>query len=1042
MSKAMHTARILRRALSALVLPAVLLCLCLSSCSTRKNTAFSRNYQAFITRYNIYYNGDKHFKETLAEMESKYEDDYSRQLFLHPVEAKAEPTAPQPSGNFDRSIEKAQKAIQLRSIKKKPAKKSGKGSDPKYKAWMKREEYNPFLHNAWMMMGRSQYYNGDFAGAASTFFYISRHFGWLPATVAEAQLMQAMSYLGLGWLFEAELILKRIKPEELTDARLRQLYNTAMADYLLRRGEYADALPYLRDAAKGAKGAQKTRLTFLLGQTLAREGQKSEAYEAFRKAGSASSASYRTKFNARIKQSEVFQGTDVESEAKALRRMTRYDRNKDYLDQIYYAIGNLYLGRGDTAKAVENYELANKKSTRNGIDKAMNQLTLGGIYFAQGNYEKAQPSYSEAIPQLPQTFPDYAALKRRSDVLDELAVYSQNVNLQDSLLRLAAMPEDELLKVIDRMIEDLKKREREEAEEARRQEYEANAEQFDNQFTDNTNNFTINTDNSWYFYNTATKNAGKTEFQKRWGSRKLEDNWRRRNKTTFNTGDFDLPSESDENPDAADSGAPADSLAAPEEEKDPEKLQRSADPHYPEYYMAQIPFTDAEKQTANDVIQEGLYNMGVILKDKLEDFPSSRKEFDRLLKDYPDNIYRLDTYYNLYLMEMRRGNKDEAELFRKLIIDEFPESKYGMAMRDPDYLDKLRTMDARQQQLYDRTYEAYLANDNEGVHRGYQEMMDTYPLSKIVPKFMFLNALAYVTDREPEKFNAQLRELLERYPDTDITPIAAAWLKGMAQGRELQTSATGNLRGMVWDTRLTNDSIAAEGKNGPLEFDLNPDTRQLLVFTFDTGEVSSNALLYEIARHNFRAFVVKDFDLEPMNFGRLGMIVVKGFDNMAELNHYRRVMADAPDFRIPAGVRPIAISEANFQTLLDKGSSFDEYFHYLQEQNYVDTQADLLQPEATETLEEADRATEEIKEEQKAEQPAAAESKAADLAKEADSADKAKEANPANPATAAPPAPQAAPTAPAAPAAPVAVPLPRKPAVAPGSEGDDPLLDE
>ena len=158
------------RALSAILVPAVLLCVCLAGCSTRKNTAATRNYQAFITRYNIYYNGDKHFKETLADMESKYEDDYSRRLFLHPVEAKAETSAPQPSGNFDRSIEKAQKAIQLRSIKKKPAKKSGRNSDPKYKAWMKRDEYNPFLHNAWMMMGRSQYYNGDFSGAASTFF--------------------------------------------------------------------------------------------------------------------------------------------------------------------------------------------------------------------------------------------------------------------------------------------------------------------------------------------------------------------------------------------------------------------------------------------------------------------------------------------------------------------------------------------------------------------------------------------------------------------------------------------------------------------------------------------------------------------------------------------------------------------------------------------------------------------------------------------------------------------------------------------------------
>ena len=167
----------------------------LSGCSLRKNTAATRKYQAFITRYNIYYNGDEHYKETLKQMETNYEDDYSQLLFAHPADARRDESAPQPSGDFTRSIEKAQKAIQLRSIKKKPAKKAGKSSDPAYKAWMKRDEYNPFLHNAWMMMGRSQYNNGDFLGAAATFYYITRHFSWLPATVTEARIWPVSSTL-------------------------------------------------------------------------------------------------------------------------------------------------------------------------------------------------------------------------------------------------------------------------------------------------------------------------------------------------------------------------------------------------------------------------------------------------------------------------------------------------------------------------------------------------------------------------------------------------------------------------------------------------------------------------------------------------------------------------------------------------------------------------------------------------------------------------------------------------------------------------------
>lgn len=953
------------RLIHILLLP--LCALLLGSCSTSKNTAASRNYNAFITRYNIYYNGDTHFRETLEDMERKYEDDYSRLLFMHPVEAKVDKEAPQPSGNFDRSIEKGQKAIQLRSIKKRPRKKAGRGGDAAYQAWMKRDEYNPFMHNAWMMMGRSQYYNGDFLGAASTFFYVSRHFTWLPATVTEAKLWQARCYVALDWLYDAELILERIKPDQLTSKSLRGLYDFTRADRLLRGGMYDEAVAPLRQAiAAAGSEAQRTRLRFLLGQVLERLGRRKEAYEAFAKAGSSPSASYRTKFNARIKQSEVYEGDDIQPEVKALKRMTHYDRNQPYLDQIYYAIGNLYLSRRDTAQAIASYETAVEKSTRSGIDKALAQLRLGSLYFERRDYAKAQPHYSEAMPQLPKNYPGYDSLRRRSDVLDELAVYSQNVELQDSLLRLSNMTPEERLEVIQGIIKRLIEKEKKEAEEARRAEYDAEVSargQDNNGAANAPNSFNINTDNSWYFYNQSAKQAGRTDFQRRWGSRKLEDDWRRRNKNTFSNADFDEAPAGDADEEAAD----GDTELSPEDEA-AEAAKKAADeaasdPHNPEYYLRQIPDTTAEaRAVCHEIIQDGLYNMGAILKDRLEDYPAATVQWARLLRDYPDNVHRLDVYYNSYLMHARRGNKAEAERWRNMILTDFPESTYGVALQNPAYIDNLRNMEARQQQLYEATLEAYMDNRNDEVHRAYEEMNSNYPLSAIMPKFMFLHALSFVPEKNADDFNATLRDLLNRYPDTDLTPIATAWLKGMAQGRKLQTDA-GNLRGMVWDVRLTNDSTAV-AQDGPAQFVLNPDTAQVMVLLFPTDSVSTNQLLYEVARHNFRSFVVKDFELEPMNFGRLGLLVIRGFANMDELNHYRRVMASSSDFRLPAGVRPVAISAGNFDLLLREGRSFDEYFRYLEEQNYIDAQAHLLQPEQIETLQEAD--------EQAAEQPEAA----------------------------------------------------------------------
>ena len=990
----------------------------LSACSPRKNTAASRNYQAFITRYNIYYNGDEHYKETLREMEKTYEDDYSQRLFMHPVEAKAKPKSPQPSGNFDRSIEKAQKAIQLRSIKKRPKKKSGRQT-AEQKAWLKRSEYNPFLHNAWMMMARSQYYNGDFAGAAATFHYIAKNFTWLPKTVDEARLWQARCYCALDWLFEAEDILRKFKPEELTDKTLLGLYRFARADYLIRSRENAEAIKELTEAIRLAKGSsQKTRLTFLLGQLYALEGRKKEAYDAFKRAGSSSASSYRTKFNARIKQSEVYEGADINPEVKALRRMTRYDRNKDYLDQIYYAIGNLYLSRGDTLNAIENYKLAAEKSTRSGIDKALSQLTLGRLYFERGNYADAQPCYSEAVPQLPEDYPDYKLIKKRSDVLDELAVYSQNVTLQDSLLRLAAMTPEEQMKVIDKIIDDLKKKEKEEAEAAKREEYLAQAEAMGSNLKDNgarPSTFTMNNDDSWYFYNTSARNAGKTEFQRRWGSRKLEDNWRRRNKASFDTADFDADTDNDsidvDNPDAPDQAA--------EEETDSAKTARehAADPHFPEYYLAQIPSTDEEKQTANDVIQEGLYNMGVILKNNLGDFPAAASEFEKLLERYPDNIYRLDAYYNLYLMWMQAGNTAEAEKWRRKILSDFPDSKYGLAMADPNYLKNLREMDARQEELYARAYDDYLENRNDRVHQAYNDMMRDYPLSKLMPKFMFLHALAYVTENKPEEFNQTLREMLERYPQTDATPMASAYLAGMAKGRKINSGLT-NTRGMIWDTRLiaagqNADSTATEG---PVEFTRDPEAPHTLLFLFNNRAIQANAFIYDIARHNFTTYAVRDFDIEPMNFDQLGIIAVKGFRNEAEVNAYRQRLAADKNFIMPPGVRPVVISDSNFDLMLKHGASFDEYFKFIGEKELSDLHEAVLPPD---------------------EYPSAAEMYQAPAPESSENSDSSETSK-------APEAPEApkAPEAPETPEAPNTPETPETPEIEPdGSEGDDPLLE-
>ena len=468
----------------------------------------------------------------------------------------------------------------------------------------------------------------------------------------------------------------------------------------------------------------------------------------------------------------------------------------------------------------------------------------------------------------------YKLLTRRSEVLDKLVVYAQNVELQDSLQNLARMSEEDRNAVIQKIIDDLIEQEKKETEEREREEYLSKNEGLGiNNMQGGANQPVANTmtgDGSWYFYNQQLINAGKSEFQKKWGSRKLEDDWRRRNKSGFSTSDFGNTDASngemeyDEAMTDTTSTAPVDSVA----------LANADDPHKIEYYLKQIPLTPEEITSSNEIIIEGLYNMGIILKNDLEDYEAASATFDELEKRFPEHQYRLDTYYNRYLMHMRNNEPDKAEVYRHKILTLFKESEYAIALSDPNYLEKRRTEGARQDSLYQKTYTAYLNNDNPAVHSYVAQVKKEHPLSDIMHKFMFLDAMAYVGDKNFDKFKEIVQTLVEKYPSTDVSEYAGNILKGIAQGRTVNSN--GNARGMVWDTRLGGDEMAAA--DSTRSFTYVPLTEHYFMYAFNNREVSSNLMLYEVARMNFSHFLVKDFDLEIVTFNDLSILIVKGFN--------------------------------------------------------------------------------------------------------------------------------------------------------------------
>ncbi|MBO7379465.1 MAG: tetratricopeptide repeat protein [Bacteroidales bacterium] len=944
----------------AVLLSAVLLSAC------KSNNKLNRGVAALTTRYNVYFNGQEAYRQSLKTMEeSTDKDDYSQRLKLHPVYYLVDA---KPASTFNGAIEKCKKAAQTKSISE-PPKRKPKKMTPQYKEWLKHGEFNPYMHNVWLLSGRSQFYNGDFDAAEATFHYVIRHFYWKQTAVDESHIWLSRIHALQGSRYEAESELGLVIPQKQYQnqdqleknshyinmpRRLQRLFCLAQAEILLGQPETEkEALPYLNRARAGYQTkVQKQRCDFFSAQIMEDEGNYAAAYKTYGRI-STRAKNYKTQFNARLAQVRVrarqAQGNNrivnPKSLAKVeskLNRMRRQARNEDYQDQIYTALAEVALMQKDTAKAISNYELALEKSTRGGMDKAKAALSLGELTFGQGDYVRAQKAYSIAMSIIKDDYRGYAEIARLSSVLDELQTHAETVQLQDSLLHLSTLSEEELNKIIDHLIEELIRQEKEakEAEDLAAYE-ERKSQQVDPLAQKQTAQPTVGQpDKSWYFYNPSSISQGKSEFQRLWGSRKPEDDWRRRNKTETMTFEMTAETETEdqtEEPAETEAEEPAEPAGNPEEKPETAAPAESpqygddevSDPHQRAYYLVQIPRTDEEKANSHQLIEEGLYNEGKIINEKLENFPLAIHTFEEMEQRYPESVYRLETYYSIFLMYMRMGQKEKAEAYRRKLMNAFPESAYGIAVADPNYIENLRAMAAGQDSLYIGTYEAYLAGQTQQVHDTYYFVHDKWPLSNLMPKFLFLHALSYVQEGDKQSFQEALEQLTATYPESDVSPLASLMVKGIHEGRDVQSGEIA--RGMMWGASLRQTSDSADVEAQPFVADEN--VPHLLLLAFKTDSLNQNDLLFEVAKFNFENYLVRDFDLEIINTGGgLSVLVVSGFPNLHELEDYHERMDRSQTLLLPEGIVQIDISEPNFRALLG-GRTFEDYFRWVEEQN-------------------------------------------------------------------------------------------------------------
>ena len=906
---------------SYILVAVVALVALLASCSTEKNTSRSRWWHSFNARYNTYYNGSVAYIDASLEKENGNKDNFTEMIPMYTVGNKK--SRELGKANYDKAIEKCEKAIKLHSITKRPEWTKRRRKTERDIEWLSRKEYNPFLWKAWMLMGRSQFYQGAFDEAASTFSYMCRLYATQPAIYGRARAWLAKSYIEQDWLYDAEDVIRNMQRDSI-HWRAQKEWDFTYADYYIHTGDYDKAIPYLKKSIDHEmRKKQKARLCFLLGQLYAATGKNAEAYKAF-KSVVRKNPPYELEFNARIAMTEVMGASQAKKMVGKLKRMAASDKNKDYLDQVYYAIGNIYLAQKDTMKAISNYEKGNKKATRSGIEKGVLLLKLGDLYWQQEKFSDAQRCYGEAIGLLDKDRKDYEQLSARSKVLDELVPYTDAIHLQDSLQALAKMSEKDRNAAIDRVIAELKRQEKEQ----KRLEDEKNAQQtmqrngaMGNRNNTNRNNTAQTQQNNrqnavWYFYNAMAVQQGKQAFEKLWGKRENTDNWQRVNKTVVGNlnGDADMELTEEQKDSIVKAELAQDSL---------EQLKDSAqnDPHKREYYLAQIPFTEDQVATSNLAIMDGLYNSGVIFKDKLDNLDLSKKQFTRLETQYPDFEQKADMYYHLFLLYSRLGQHDVAAGYVEKLKAEYPENQWTILLTDPYFKENAQFGVHIEDSLYAATYDAFKADRLSEAKANAQISATRFPLGENRDKFLFIGGLAKLNDGDSNGCVDDMKAVVEKFPQSKLAEMAGMIVNGVNAGKPLH-GARFDL-GDVWTRRTAvladSDSINAK------TFDAERNTEFVFMLAYVPDSVDENKLLYQMAKVNFTHYVVRNFDLAIEDANGLRRMVVRGFRNYDEALQYARGLSEQAGLQqLLSGCKAIVISDKNLP-LLGTNFSYADY---------------------------------------------------------------------------------------------------------------------
>ncbi|HLO90350.1 MAG TPA: tetratricopeptide repeat protein [Lentimicrobium sp.] len=846
-----------------------------TACSTKKNTFTRRVYHNLNAHFNAYWNGNESLKEGVRELTKQAKDNYIVVLPVYNYGTQSNATAV--NANMDRAIEKASKVIQRHSM------------------YFNDKEYVKWVMYSYLLIGKANYFKQDFNAARRAFEFVAERYPNDPVRY-EALLWAGRSYHKLKQYEKAVATFDQLNDESKTVLlpwSVRKGLPIAYADMYIAQGKYTQAREKIESSLPMQSGSKfKTRLYYILGQLYQLEGKDSQATEYFTLAIKGT-PSFEMAFNARINLARVYDAgrSDRKMIVNELNKMLKDAKNEDFRDQIYFALADIALKEKNDTLGIKYLRQSVASSVDNDFQKSTSALRLADIYFNNQQYTFAQIYYDTTLNYLPKEYPDYEKISSRTEIISRLVENLHTVQMQDSLQNLVNMPESERLKIIDEAIARYVKKE-EEAQKKAEQErlaMEAGIALGGKRVSDIEGQTTMG-GGGWYFYNPSAIGMGYTEFTRKWGRRKLEDNWRLSNKRVMNWDQI------------AEEGAVSDST-----DTDGKSKGSGSDMKSRATYLANLPNTPEKVEASNIQIGQALFNAGMIYLEELNDLPKAESTFSNLITRFPADSNALQANYHLYRINRDQGDSVAMLSYKNDIINKYPDSDYAKILIDPDYKAELEAANNRVRTLYEETYQAFNSELYRTVIIYSNDAISNYAGNELIPQFAYLRALALGKTISQDTMKIELASIVKNYPTSPVVPYANILI-----GPQPKMSNK-ELAGALGD----------QPKEEPINLSMYSYDRaasHFYVLIVDGEAVNVYGIKVRINDFNSRNYSVKNLQVNSVILdGNKQMITISSFANSEDaMTYYNHISSDSYIFS--------GIEEGTFDQFVISSSNYPVFF--------------------------------------------------------------------------------------------------------------------